>query len=138
MDTMRLQIITPKKIVKELDVEAVSVPTSTGEITILPRHMNLFSLLVEGVVKIKEKSKEDFLAIGGGYLQTNGDKVTVLVSRAYGQDEIDEDLIKKAMEQAKNILKTSKDEGEKSEAMAMMRRAIVSSKLLKKRKPKTI
>lgn len=135
---MRLQIITPKKIVKELDVEAVSVPTSTGEITILPRHMNLFSLLVEGVVKIKEKSKEDFLAIGGGYLQTNGDKVTVLVSRAYGQDEIDEDLIKKAMEQAKNILKTSKDEGEKSEAMAMMRRAIVSSKLLKKRKPKTI
>ncbi len=138
MDTIKLEIITPKKIVKEVEAESVTVPTATGEITVLAHHMSLFSLLVEGIVKIKEKTKEEFLAIGGGYLQTDGDTLRILVSRAYGQHEIDEELIKKAVENAKKIIKTSTDEKEKSEALATLRRAVIDTKLLKKRRPKSI
>jgi len=131
---LHLKIITPRKIVVNKEIDSVSLPSSEGEITILPRHENLFALLVEGIIKIKKGEEEDFLSIGGGYAETDGKTITILVSKAYGQDEIDNNLIEKALTEAKKILSESKDEKQRSEAMAMMRRAIVDAKLLKKKK----
>ncbi len=138
MDTLHLKIITPRKVVVDENIDSVSIPSFDGEITILPKHENLFCLLVEGIIKIKSKDDEDFLSIGGGYVETDGKNITILVSKAYGQDEIDKNLTEKALSDAKNILSVSKDEKERAEAMAMMRRAIVDSKLLKKRKHKPL
>lgn len=138
MNTLRLKVITPRKIVMDKQVNSVSVPTADGEITILPHHSHLFSLLIEGIVKIKTEDDEDALAIGGGYLETNGETVTVLVSRAYGQNEIDKDLTDKAVEEAKHILSKSTDEKERAEAMTIIRRSLIDSKLIKRRKSRQI
>ncbi len=138
MLTLDLKIITPRKIVYQNQVDFVTIPSEEGEITILPKHTNLFSLLKEGIIKIKKENIEEYFAIGGGYLETDGRQVVILVSKAYGQDQIDKELTEKAIEEAKKILTQSKDEKQRAEAMAMMRRAIIDSKLLKKRKPKTL
>lgn len=138
MNTIRLKVITPRKIVMDKQVNSVTVPTSDGEITVLPHHAHLFSLLVEGIVKIKKDGSEDDLAIGGGYLETNGETVTVLVSRAYGQNEIDKNLTDKAVEQAKLILSKSTDENERAEAMTIIRRSVIDSKLMKRRKARPL
>ncbi len=138
MNTLRLKVITPRKIVMDKQVSSVSAPTADGEITILPHHTHLFSLLIEGIVKIRKDNDEDALAIGGGYLETNGETVTVLVSRAYGQDEIDRDLTSKAVEQAKQILSKSTDEKERAEAMSILRRSVIDSKLMKRRKARPV
>lgn len=131
---IHLKIITPRKIVVDKKIESITVPSFDGEITILPRHENLFALLVEGIIKIKQGDDEEYFSIGGGYVETDGNNVTVLVSKAYGQDEIDKNLTEKALEEAKKILSEAKDEKQRAEAMAMMRRAIIDTKLLKKRK----
>ncbi len=138
MNTIRLKVITPRKIVIDKQVNSVTVPTVDGEITVLPHHTHLFSLLIEGIVKIKKDDNEDALAIGGGYLETNGETVTILVSRAYGQDEIDHDLTNKAVEQAKQILSKSTDEKERAEAMSILRRSVIDSKLMKRRKSRPV
>ena len=135
---LHLKIITPRKVVLDQNVNSVSVPSSDGEITILSHHENLFSLLVEGIIKIKKGDVEEYLSIGGGYAETDGEIVSILVSKAYGQDEIDKKLTDKALEEAKKILSKSKDENQRSEALAMMRRAIIDSKLLKKRRHKPL
>lgn len=132
-----LKIITPRKIVLEQDADAVTVPASDGEITILARHENLFSLLKEGIIKIKRQANEDFLAIGGGYVETNGEEVNILVSKAYHQDEIDRTVTEKAIEDAKKILKSSADEKIRLEAGALLRRSLVELKLLKKKAPRS-
>jgi len=119
-------------------VNSITVPTADGEITVLPHHAHLFSLLVEGIVKIKKDGDEDDLAIGGRYLETNGETVTVLVSRAYGQNEIDKNLTDKAVEQAKLILSKSSDEKERAEAMTIIRRSVIDSKLMKRRKARPV
>ena len=131
---LHLKIITPQKIILEDEVQAVTVPTYAGEITILPHHTNLFSLLVEGIVKIKTDTSEDHLAIGGGYLETDGDEANVLVAKAYKQDEVDQEIILKAIENAKNILKISKDKKERAEAASLLRRSLIDLKLLKRRR----
>ena len=138
MNSIRLKVITPRKIVIDKQINSVTVPTADGEITILPRHTHLFSLLVEGIVKIKSTGNEDDLAIGGGYLETNGKTVTVLVSRAYGQNEIDRNLTSKAVEEAKHILSKSTDEKERAEAMTIIRRSVIDSKLMKRRKSRPV
>ncbi|MBI5122753.1 ATP synthase F1 subunit epsilon [Candidatus Roizmanbacteria bacterium] len=138
MNTLRLKVITPRKVVIDRSVNSVSVPTADGEITILPHHIRLFSLLIEGIVKIKKDDNEDVLAIGGGYLETNGETVTILVSRAYGQEEIDRDLTDKAVEEAKHILSKSTDEKERAEAMSILRRSVIDSKLMKRRKARPV
>ncbi|MEK7177751.1 MAG: ATP synthase F1 subunit epsilon [Patescibacteria group bacterium] len=138
MNTIRLKVITPRKIVIDRQVNSVTVPTTDGEITVLPHHVHLFSLLIEGIVKIKTGDNEDALAIGGGYLETNGKTVTVLVSRAYGQGEIDKDLTDKAVEEAKHILSKSTDEKERAEAMTIIRRSVIDSKLMKRRKARPV
>ena len=138
MNTIRLKVITPRKIVIDKQVSSVTVPTTDGEITILPHHVHLFSLLVEGIVKIKTGDNEDDLAIGGGYLETNGETVTVLVSRAYGQNEIEKNLTDKAVEEAKHILSKSTDEKERAEAMTIIRRSVIDSRLMKRRKSRPV
>lgn len=138
MLTLDLKIITPRKIVYQNNVNSITVPGDDGEITILPKHTNLFSLLKEGIIKIKINNDEEYFAIGEGYLETDGQQAIILVSKAYGQDQIDKELTEKAIEEAKKILTQSKDEKQRAEAMMMMRRAIIDSKLLKKRKPKTL
>jgi len=137
-NTIKLRIITPQKIVLEEEVLGVSVPSYNGEITILPHHTSLFALLVEGIVKMKKSNKEDYLAIGGGYLETDGDFVNLLVSKAYGQDEIDEKMTAEAVEKARGILKESKNEKERQQANAVIRRSLIDSRLIKKRKARNL
>lgn len=138
MNTLHLKIITPKKIVLDEEASAVSIPTFKGEITVLPHHTHLFALLVEGVIKIKRENKEDYLAIGGGYLETDGDELHILVTRAYNQSEIDQALIQKSIEDAKKILAGSKNSNERLQASAMLRRSLIDIKLLKKRKSRPL
>jgi len=135
---LHLKIITPKKVVLEEEVRSVTVPTASGEITVLPKHEKLFSIITEGIIKIKKGEDEDYLSIGAGYLETDGKELNILVSRAYGQSEIDEEMINKAQREAKKILSQPASEQERSEAIAMMRRAVIDSKLLKKKKHRPI
>ncbi len=138
MPTLHLRIITPLKIVLESEVRWVTVPAFDGEITILPRHTKLFTLLKEGVVKIKDGVKEELLAIGGGYIETDGQNLNILVSQAYGQAEIDEKQTQEAIRAAQKILINTKDEKARTEATALLRRSTIDMKLIKHRRQRTI
>lgn len=134
---MNLQIITPQKITFEGEVTAITVPSTSGEITILKNHEALFTMLNAGVIKINKSGADDFLAIGGGYLETNKEKTILVVSRAYGQDEIDAGEIKHAQEEAERNLKSAVTEVERQQALEVFRRSAIDAKLLSKVKRKS-
>ena len=129
---MKLQILTPKKVVLEEEIESITAPAKDGEITVLAHHTPLFTLLKEGIVKIKHDAKETFLSIGSGYLETDGKKVYLLVSSAYHQDEIDESELTRAHEEAKKKVKEAPTDKERHEAMATLRKSLIDIKLLQK------
>ncbi|TXH02244.1 MAG: ATP synthase F1 subunit epsilon [Candidatus Moraniibacteriota bacterium] len=133
---MEVKIITPKKVVFEQTIDEITLPASDGEITILPRHVALFSMLKEGVVTILKGNEETFFSIGGGYVETDGKQVSVLVSRAFGQDEIDEAEIKRAQKQAEELLAKNVSEQERTDALQMLRRSTIDLQLLSKVKRK--
>lgn len=137
MNTVLVHVLTPKKPVLETKANVITLPTYEGEISILPHHARLFALLKEGIIKIKLEEKEDFLAIGGGYVETDGEDVTALVSRAYGQNEIDIEQTEKALKQAQLILSQTKNQSERDAAMSLLRRSVIDMKLVKRRKRQT-
>jgi F-type H+-transporting ATPase subunit epsilon len=132
MDKLNLKIISAKKVVLEKNIDSITAPAVDGQITILPHHANLLTLLKEGIMKLRYDSNEEYYAIGGGYLQTDGEEVIVLVSRAYGQDEINEKIVNEVKEKAKKLLETARDEKERKEALSLLRRSTIEDQLLKK------
>lgn len=134
MAKLKLTIITPKNIALEKEIDGVTVPSSEGEMTILPRHINLFSLLDEGVVHYWDGEESEYLAIGGGYVETDGETVRLLVSKAYGQDSIDMKQTQDALADAKERMKSAKSEDARKEVSSLLRRSVVDAKLLKKKR----
>lgn len=133
---MQLKIATPKKLAVEREIDSITVPGASGEITLLPKHAHLLSLLTNGIITIRSKDDEEYMAIGGGYLETDGKSIHILVSRAYNQSEIDEAATKEAMERAKKVIQETKDKTEATEAVALLRRSTMDLKLLSKMRRK--
>ncbi len=131
---LHLRVITPKRIVLEQDVDSLTIPTAEGEITVLPQHTHLFSMLKEGIITIRSKKDEDYLAIGAGYMETDGKDINLLVSRAYGQDEIDDKITAEAIKTAQTALSRASDHKERMDATMLLRRSTIDDKLLKLKK----
>lgn len=133
---LTLRVITPKRVVLEEEILSITAPGGAGELTVLPNHAPLFTTLDEGIVRVETRHGEEFLSIGGGYLETDGETLHLLVSRAYGQDEIDEAAVQKAKKDAEALLENAAGEQERHQIMQELRRSTLDLKLLQKVKRK--
>lgn len=102
MKLIHFKITTPEKIVYENDIVQLSVPTTTGEITILPNHIPLISILQSGELKLKTASgEEQVMAVAGGFLEVrNNNEVVILADNAEVAEQIDIDRAERARAKA--------------------------------------
>lgn len=77
---MKLYIYNILKTVFEGSAESVTLPTTSGEITILAKHIPLISSLKSGMLKYSSDSKKNEIDIKSGFVYTDGKKVIVLLS----------------------------------------------------------
>lgn len=73
---MELKIYTLDGTKFEGEISQVSLPTKDGEITILPHHIPLITILTKGNVKTPNETIE----INGGVAEIDGKKVVVLAN----------------------------------------------------------
>ena len=86
---LKLEIVTPEKIVISETVDAVTVPTMSGEVGILQNHAPLISNLKGGILSYTKSGAVERLAIAGGFLEVSRNNVSVLADTAERADEID-------------------------------------------------
>jgi F-type H+-transporting ATPase subunit epsilon len=86
---IQLSIVTPERKVLDAEVDSVTVPTASGEVGILPSHAPMVSAIKPGVLTYNIKGSTDRLAISGGFLEVNANKVAILADSAETADEID-------------------------------------------------
>ena len=118
----------------EKEVQSVTCQTIKGEITILPRHGALLTLLAEGVIRVKSDQATEYFSAGSGYVETDGKVVQILISRAAGQNELDEKLVLEAQNQAQKLLAEQKDASDRRRAWGMLQRATLDLKVIRKLK----
>lgn len=131
---LHVKIITPEKAVYENDIVSITCQTVDGEITLLPHHVPLLTLLRDGVITIRGKDQEEYFSAGSGYVETDGRTVRILISHAVGQDELDEKKIVEVQEQAKKLLSEKGEKADREQAMGMLRRATFDLKIINKRR----
>ncbi len=66
---INFKIATPEKVVYKDEVDAISVPTKMGEITVLPNHIPLISVLVAGEIVVRKGEEEVAMSVSGGFLK---------------------------------------------------------------------
>lgn len=101
---LRLEIVTPEHRVLDAEVDSVTVPTASGEVGILPNHAPLVSALKAGVLTYGVKGSFEKLAVTGGFVEVNGNKVAVLADSAESSADIDVEAAKAAREEAEKAL----------------------------------
>jgi len=102
------EIITPDRQVLSEQISQVTVPTKSGQITILPGHIPLVAALASGEIRAKKNGDEILLAVSGGFLEVLKNKVVVLADTAERPEEIDEERAEKAIEKAKKLMSQKK------------------------------
>lgn len=100
---LKLKIITPERTVFEEMVEAVTLPTTEGEITVLPGHIALVSALGSGDIVAKRGEEVIPMAVVGGFIEVKHDEVAVLADFAEHVSEISEDALTKAKARAAEL-----------------------------------
>jgi F-type H+-transporting ATPase subunit epsilon len=134
MGKIKLIVISPEKKVLEADCLSATLPTTEGQITVLPHHSPLFSLLKAGEVIARTSDGEISLAVGGGFVNVTGDKITVLVEFGTKSEEIDEARAQEAKHRAEEILKSHADEQSSALAQAALARSLLELKITQRRK----
>ena len=108
---MRFEITTPEKVVLKEQIKRITAPTKNGEITVLPGHIPLVSILAPGVIEIElENGEKRALATASGFIEVLKDKVVILADNAMRAEDIDEKKALEAKEKAQKLMSTLKRE----------------------------
>ena len=110
MKQLKLKIVTPERLILEEEVEQVSLPTTEGEITILPDHIALIAGLSSGDVVAFSKGEHVPMAVSGGFVEIkkNEDNITevaVLADFAEHVGEMSDEKIAEAKRASEELKK---------------------------------
>ncbi|NNC88417.1 MAG: ATP synthase F1 subunit epsilon [Akkermansiaceae bacterium] len=134
---LSLDIVTPEQRYFSGEVDNVYLPGSEGEMGVLEGHVALITALSAGELRYLQDGKTESLAIGAGFVEVTGEKVTVLTDLAISDAEIDEAKVEAAMKRAEEQL-TKIDHSMNSEEVAALQGVIAKSmaqlKLKRKRR----
>ena len=104
-----------------------------GDLGIAPRHAPLLTLLKAGEVRVQTpEGQEQQFFVGGGALEVQPNKVTVLADTALRAHDIDEAAALAAKQRAEEALRDKSDHLTQAEALAELARAAAMLKVVEK------
>tara|TARA_B100000945_G_C20376231_1_gene594741 strand:- start:649 stop:1053 length:405 start_codon:yes stop_codon:yes gene_type:complete len=118
--SISLKVLAPNKNVYEGAAEEVILPSTTGQLGILPGHISLVTAIDIGVLRLKSNSKWTSIALMGGFAEIEDDEVTVLVNNAEIGSEINARNAEEELNQAKLELNKYSDAEKSSEKIKAM------------------
>jgi F-type H+-transporting ATPase subunit epsilon len=133
--TIEFKILSPERTVYASTVEKVTVRTVTGDITILPKHMSLVSLLAPGELVVYKDDTPHGFVIADGIVEVKPDsRVVVLADVAERAEEIDEEEANKARRRAEKMLegKESLSSEQFAKFQAILEREMAKIKVARK------
>lgn len=135
MASILFKIVTPERVVLEDKVDSVTIPTSEGEITVLPNHLPLVSILSPGELVIRKNKEEVYMAVAGGFVTVEPkSQVSVLADSAERAEELNLEAIEQARARALRLLeeKRGQDETAFADAAAAMSRELARLRVARK------
>jgi F-type H+-transporting ATPase subunit epsilon len=102
---LSLSVVTAERTILQWDqVNRLIVPTTEGQITILPHHAALMASLGYGELVAIGTNELVAMAVFGGFIQVAHDQVTVLADAAERAEDINEERAEAARQRAEQRL----------------------------------
>ena len=98
---LHLQLVSPERILVDENVDEVQIPGRDGYMGILPGHAPLLSELKPGgVLSYKSAGGEKVLAVFGGFVEVQPDRVRILADAAQRKEEINVEAARQELSKA--------------------------------------
>ena len=133
-NTLKLEIVTPEAKTFSEDVDSVTLTGVDGEMGILPQHMPLMTELVGGEIQAIKGGQSIFLAVGTGFVQVTGDRVSILTDMAIRAENIDEAAAEQARQRAEERLKQKLSDEEVATVETSLAHALTQLQVKRKHK----
>ncbi|MGM9521519.1 MAG: ATP synthase F1 subunit epsilon [Oscillospiraceae bacterium] len=134
MASFHLQIVTPDGLSFDGQAEKLIVRTVTGEVCILPRHINYVTSLGMGEAVVVSDGAERRAACIGGMLSVSNNEVKLVPSTFEWAEDIDADRAARAKAEAEAKLSDRANLSKRETAMAeaKLKRALVRQSVANK------
>jgi F-type H+-transporting ATPase subunit epsilon len=133
MDTIQVDIVSAEGEIFAGQAAMVFLPATEGDIGVAPRHAPLLTLLKAGEVRVKTAEGEELsFFVGGGVLEVQPRRVSVLADTAARAKDLDEAAAVAARQRAEEALTGSQDKITQAEALAELARAVAQLKMIEK------
>jgi len=132
-EQIKLEVVTPDKLVLSEDVDIVVATATEGEFGVLHGHIPFLTTLQTGELRYRQGNAVYYVAVSGGFSEVSDDKVTILAESAEQGREIDLDRAQKARERAEQRLAQAREaEMDFVRAEAALRRAMIRIRVAEK------
>ncbi len=135
MKLLDFELTTPERVAVRAKIRQVSIPTTEGEITVLPDHLPLVAPIQSGELRlVDEKGEEMLLAVSGGFVTVHpGNRLAILADTAERAEELDFKIIEEAVKRAEQVLAEKHDDAERfADATAHLAREMARWKVVRK------
>ena len=121
MSKLNIQIVTPERVVFESAIDSVTLMTESGEVTVLPNHVPLVSLLRAGELTLRDGATTTHLVVSTGMLHVEPENnIVILADSAERSDELDEQAIEAARTLAQQRLEEARNKNDVAYADALV------------------
>jgi F-type H+-transporting ATPase subunit epsilon len=136
-DTIHVDIVSAEGELFSGEAVLVIAPGTLGELGIAPRHAPLLTTLKPGNVRVQvEGQEEQVFYVGGGVLEVQPKRVTVLADTAARAKDLDEAQAEAAKQRAEELVRTRTDKREIAEAQVELLRAIAQLRAIERLRKK--
>ena len=126
---MKLEIVTPEGVTYSEDVEMVTLPASEGEMGIYPNHVALMTQVSAGEVTARRQGRDEWVAVGDGFVEITGERVAILTDMAIKAENIDEVKAEQARKRAEARLAEKLDDEETAMVSAALAHSLAQLKV---------
>ena len=110
MATLHFELVSPERVLFSGEVEAVMLPGTEGDMTVLPGHAPVMTALKTGVViATNHKDNGERVLVRGGFAEVNAGGVTVLAERATPVQDLTAEMIDREILQAEMARDATED-----------------------------
>ena len=128
MATIKLEIVSPDRVVYAADIDMLIARSTGGAIGILQKHIPLVTGLEPHAMKIHVDAKEQLIAVAGGFMEVTLDKITVLATAAEEPIDIDINRAQRAYERAQERLQRLREDPDAQASIIDEQRASLALK----------
>jgi F-type H+-transporting ATPase subunit epsilon len=121
--SLTVRVSSPDKTVWDNQAEEVILPSTTGQLGILPGHAPLLTALGTGVMRVRVSKDWLPIALMGGFAEIEDNEVTVLVNGAERGDSIDRSAAQAEYTDAEARVAAANSPQEKIKATQALKRA---------------